>query len=46
MLLLEGVRIEERAMCPSLGSLDRVAPDSKARYVFIRGRGPYSVVHM
>ncbi|KAL6334838.1 hypothetical protein AAG906_022827 [Vitis piasezkii] len=33
VLLPEGVRIGERATCPSLGSPDGVAPDSEARHV-------------
>ena len=41
VLLLEEVWIGEHATCPSLGSPDGVAPDSKARRV-IRGRGPYN----
>ena len=41
VLLLEEVWIGEHATCPSLGSPDGVAPDSKVRRV-IRGRGPYN----
>ena len=33
VLLLEEVRIGERATCPSLGSPDGVAPDSEAHHV-------------
>ena len=33
VLLLEEVRIGERATCPSLGSPDGVAPDNEARHV-------------
>ena len=37
MLLPEGVRIGERAMCPSLGNLGGVAPDSEACHVSTSG---------
>ena len=40
MLLLEGVRIGERATCPSLGSLDGVTPDSEARHMSSGGGVP------
>ena len=40
VLLSEGLRIGERATCPSLGSLDGVAPDSEARHVSSRGGVP------
>ena len=42
MLLLEEVRIGERATCPSLGSPDGVALDSGARHVSSGGRSPYN----
>ncbi|RVW27842.1 hypothetical protein CK203_106095 [Vitis vinifera] len=38
VLLLEEVRIGKHATCPSLGSLDEVAPDSEARHV-LSGEG-------
>ena len=40
VLLPEGVRIGERATCPSLGSPDGVAPDSEARHMSSRGGVP------
>ena len=40
VLLPEGVRIGERATCPSLGSPDGVAPDSEARHVSLGGGVP------
>ena len=40
MLLPEGVRIGKRATCPSLWSLDGVAPDSEARHVSSEGGVP------
>ncbi|KAL6332072.1 hypothetical protein AAG906_020751 [Vitis piasezkii] len=41
MRFSRGIRIGERATCPSLGSPDGVAPDSEARHMS-SGRGPYN----
>ena len=40
VLLPKGIRIGERATCPSLGSLDGVAPDNKACHVSSGGGVP------
>ena len=44
VLLPEEVRIGERATCPSLGSPDGVALDSKARHVS-SGRGVFTLMN-